>query len=619
MLELSFGGISKLNIQNKNTKEFIKKENPKNTVLKGQLSQDEVSFMAKQHKKNDRPDPKALAATLLGLSALAAGATAEPAEAIVPENLGNMNVPQDTQLSPADSDVNYQFNGIPTSTTAVRIRTVGQDAPIQAETAPAPTQNGYFGAQNSTETAPQNVDEIFSTTATPLQTVPVAEQASQSGYFTAANTAETAPQNVDEIFATTSTPLQTVPVANQAPIPSAPMATTLETVPMAEQAPISSAPVATPLETVPVANQAPIPAAPVATTLETVPMANQAPIPSAPMATTLETVPMAEQPAVQTAPAVTPDNSIFNVSSSSPERAQRITFAQPNPVAAPQEEAPAPQTPQQNDQIFTTSVPTAPAAPIPSVPAEAPPPDVAQRNAVDPTQAPIPGARVNRATKILTSRPTEQPIPTQPAAPIETPAPQAQPEMPQEVAMAPRVVESIPTKPEVSPEPADQTSIFNVSRVSPVTENLSSSGFILPLESYTRISSDFGMRIHPISGEYSGHRGTDFAAPKGTPIYAAADGVVVDTVYDPDGYGENVVIKHNINGKEVYTLYAHAVDGSLTVEVGDTVKQGEQIAQVGSTGGSTGPHLHFEVYDYSKGTDWYARNNMNPVEFLDIG
>ena len=113
--------------------------------------------------------------------------------------------------------------------------------------------------------------------------------------------------------------------------------------------------------------------------------------------------------------------------------------------------------------------------------------------------------------------------------------------------------------------------------------------FAWPFENDQYISSRFGTRVDPISGEIKTHGGTDIAAPLGTPILAAADGVVVTATWH-NSYGYYVKIKHD----ETYsTLYAHC--SALHVSVGQIVKQGQVIADCGSTGDSTGNHLHFEV------------------------
>jgi len=104
------------------------------------------------------------------------------------------------------------------------------------------------------------------------------------------------------------------------------------------------------------------------------------------------------------------------------------------------------------------------------------------------------------------------------------------------------------------------------------------------------VGSGFGMRTDPFTGQYSMHAGIDFAAPVGTAIYAAAGGVVASAEVHP-AYGNTVTIDH---GNEVSTLYAHA--SRLLVKAGDIVKRGQKIAEVGTTGRSTGPHLHFETH-----------------------
>ena len=106
-----------------------------------------------------------------------------------------------------------------------------------------------------------------------------------------------------------------------------------------------------------------------------------------------------------------------------------------------------------------------------------------------------------------------------------------------------------------------------------------------------RLSSSFGMRKHPIDGFNKMHRGTDFAAPMGTPIMASGDGVVKKAGWCGGG-GNCVVIKHNSTYK---TVYAHMSKFALGVRNGIRVKQGQVIGYVGSTGKSTGPHLHYEV------------------------
>lgn len=106
-----------------------------------------------------------------------------------------------------------------------------------------------------------------------------------------------------------------------------------------------------------------------------------------------------------------------------------------------------------------------------------------------------------------------------------------------------------------------------------------------------RISSGFGMRKHPIQGYNKMHRGVDFAAPRGTPIYAAGKGVI-DRIGRNGGYGKYIRIRHNSTYK---TAYAHMKSYAKGMKRGVRVKQGQVIGYVGSTGNSTGPHLHYEV------------------------
>jgi murein DD-endopeptidase MepM/ murein hydrolase activator NlpD len=109
-----------------------------------------------------------------------------------------------------------------------------------------------------------------------------------------------------------------------------------------------------------------------------------------------------------------------------------------------------------------------------------------------------------------------------------------------------------------------------------------------PLNS-THLGSAFGWRIDPFTGRSALHTGLDFPAPKGTPILAAAGGIVVTQELHPE-YGNMVEIDH---GNGLVTRYAHA--SKVLVHKGDLIKRGQKIAEVGTTGRSTGPHLHFEV------------------------
>lgn len=118
------------------------------------------------------------------------------------------------------------------------------------------------------------------------------------------------------------------------------------------------------------------------------------------------------------------------------------------------------------------------------------------------------------------------------------------------------------------------------------------------------ISSYFGQRTDPFTGRVAFHRGIDFAAPKGSEVVAVAAGVVT-YAKDRFGYGKTVEINH---GNGYVTRYAHNED--IKVKAGDTVKKGDPIALIGSTGRSTGPHLHFEVLSQGRAVD--------PMSFVSL-
>lgn len=119
------------------------------------------------------------------------------------------------------------------------------------------------------------------------------------------------------------------------------------------------------------------------------------------------------------------------------------------------------------------------------------------------------------------------------------------------------------------------------------------SEYVYPLTyDWTIVSSRFGPRVHPITGVYHNHSGTDLPAPGGMPVKAVQGGVVTVSAYAQYSYGEYVVINH---GNGMSTLYAHMSRGSRTVKVGDVVTAGQVIGLVGTTGSSTGNHLHLEL------------------------
>ncbi|RJS47444.1 M23 family metallopeptidase [Nocardioides cavernaquae] len=127
-------------------------------------------------------------------------------------------------------------------------------------------------------------------------------------------------------------------------------------------------------------------------------------------------------------------------------------------------------------------------------------------------------------------------------------------------------------------------------------EPLATGSWTLPVASYT-LTSGFGSRVHPITGEVRVHTGIDMAAPTGTPVRAVTDGVV-EVAGPSSGYGNLITIRH-ASGIETY--YGHL--SRIDVRPGDTVSAGELIGAVGSTGNSTGPHLHLEVRHNGTPTD----------------
>jgi murein DD-endopeptidase MepM/ murein hydrolase activator NlpD len=144
---------------------------------------------------------------------------------------------------------------------------------------------------------------------------------------------------------------------------------------------------------------------------------------------------------------------------------------------------------------------------------------------------------------------------------------------------------------------------------------MSTQGFIWPVGRNFRINTGYPFGAVTSSG--GRHTGVDFSGSgiNGTPIYAVADGIVSISRAQMSGgkyvsYGEYIVIDHgrDTNGNIIFTLYAHGIAGSRQVSAGDRVTQGQRIMSVGSTGNSTGPHLHFEVL--------VNGSPVNPVSYL---
>ena len=131
-------------------------------------------------------------------------------------------------------------------------------------------------------------------------------------------------------------------------------------------------------------------------------------------------------------------------------------------------------------------------------------------------------------------------------------------------------------------------------------------GFLFPLPagSGVVITSPYGYRYHPIDGGYRFHNGVDLAVAQGTPVYATKSGTVTTATFS-SGYGYYVTINH---GDGFSSLYGHMTH--YTVSSGDYVNQGDLIGYVGSTGYSTGPHLHFTMF--------YNGATVNPMDYVSI-
>ena len=135
-----------------------------------------------------------------------------------------------------------------------------------------------------------------------------------------------------------------------------------------------------------------------------------------------------------------------------------------------------------------------------------------------------------------------------------------------------------------------------------ISEDYIGGAMIWPIPGYTQITSQYGMRVHPITGAYKLHTGMDVGAPIGASFVAAGNGIVSKATYNT-AYGNMVIIDH---GGGVQTLYAHGSE--IVVQLGQTVSAGDEVLKVGSTGYSTGPHAHFEIR--------IDGQTINPVDYL---
>lgn len=184
----------------------------------------------------------------------------------------------------------------------------------------------------------------------------------------------------------------------------------------------------------------------------------------------------------------------------------------------------------------------------------------------------------------------------------EAPTSQATANTTQVAAVAATQSANTTTKPETAAatEPALTAQVkaeggadYSIDSETDIPSNVSVNSYTLSQKMFLpakgEITSEFGVRTHPIYGNLRFHAGVDIANSSGTPIYAAFDGVVLVASYD-EWNGYYIKISHD---NEIMTVYCHC--NELFVKEGDNVKMGEKIAEMGSTGSSTGPHLHFEL------------------------
>ena len=160
--------------------------------------------------------------------------------------------------------------------------------------------------------------------------------------------------------------------------------------------------------------------------------------------------------------------------------------------------------------------------------------------------------------------------------------------------------------PSTSPRGLDY---YNLTTRPAARPNIGKTSFMFPLTIPSAISSLFGWRIHPISGDYRFHAGTDLGAPEGTPVIAAVSGQVATADF-LGGYGLTVILMHEKGTQQ--SLYAHLSE--IFVQPGQQVEQGNVIGRVGSTGNSTGPHLHFE-WRHLTSDGWVAVDAGNHLEY----
>ncbi len=242
----------------------------------------------------------------------------------------------------------------------------------------------------------------------------------------------------------------------------------------------------------------------------------------------------------------------------------------------------------------------------PSVPEPVAPPEVVQADPLPPVAEkpdPLPPAPMPSPseTEIAVVKPIKaKPVIAKPevvAAEPEASEPAAQPE-PEAVTLGPVTIDRQGVQ--FSP-PAALKPYFGGNLKLPKMPNLASLGMMFPLSIPSPITSFFGWRVHPITGDQRVHTGTDIAAPMGTPVLAALTGKVLLADF-LGGYGMAVALEHGQGSQQ--TLYAHLSE--LFVKPGQVVQKGTVIGRVGSTGNSTGPHLHFEMRQQLPDGSWIA-------------
>jgi murein DD-endopeptidase MepM/ murein hydrolase activator NlpD len=219
-----------------------------------------------------------------------------------------------------------------------------------------------------------------------------------------------------------------------------------------------------------------------------------------------------------------------------------------------------------------------------------------------PTKAPAQQSQVSKQPpKINLPVPAEVPVAAVPEAPAE-PAPEPAPAL----RLGPISISSAG----ISVSPTAIQPYFNPKLAMSKLPGLPNLSMMFPVAIPAPITSLFGWRIHPISGSQRMHTGTDIGAPMGTPVLAAMPGRVM-LADDMGGYGLTVALEHD-NGMR-QTLYAHMSE--LFVRPGDIVQQGTVIGRVGSTGASTGAHLHFELRQMLPDGTWVAQDAGQHLEF----